>query len=261
MLRVQRRIAVIASAILVFFSLSVPSVASAENSDPGDEPMLSQQIAPQAVEGNPSSVYRFYSPTFRGHFYTADPTERDKIIQQWSRDWTFEGERYAAFLTQSPGTVPLYRFWSDRYKGHFYTADEAEKDFVLANWSGTWSFEGIAYYVYPAGSNAADSIPMFRFWGPGVQHHFYTASASERDTVISRWPQTWTYESERFRVPRGDLAVEPTPTRPTDKDCGDFATWPEAQAFFGQYYAYYGDIANLDSDGDLVACELLPGHP
>lgn len=206
-------------------------------------------------------VYRFWSPTFNGHFYTADPAERDKIIAQWGRDWSYEGPRYSAYTEQVPGTVPLYRFWSSAYRGHFYTADEAEMNNVRAMWPDVWSFEGVAYYVYPPGASAPDTAPVYRFWGSSVSHHFYTASNSERDTVIANWPDRWSYERERFRVPSDGLVIAPTPSRPADKNCSDFATWKDAQAFFGAYYAYYGDFARLDSDGDLIACELLPGAP
>ncbi|WP_231579230.1 hypothetical protein [Microbacterium oxydans] len=206
-------------------------------------------------------VYRFWSPTFQGHFYTADAVERDKIIAQWGRDWTYEGQRYSAHSTQVAGSVPLYRFWSDRYKGHFFTAEEGEKNLVIEKWSDTWSFEGVAYYVFPPNSSIPDTSPVFRFWGAGVSHHFYTASNAERDNVISRWPNTWSYESERFRVPSDGMVSDPVPPRPSDVDCSDFATWADAQSYFGKYYAYYGDIARLDADGDLIACEGLPGAP
>jgi hypothetical protein len=46
-----------------------------------------------------------------------------------------------------------------------------------------------------------------------------------------------------------------------DRDCSDFATQAQAQAWFNTYYPYYGDVAKLDSDGDRIACETLPGHP
>lgn len=52
------------------------------------------------------------------------------------------------------------------------------------------------------------------------------------------------------------------PPNPGDSvNCSDFATWAEAQAWFDLYYPYYGDVAQLDSDGDLTACESLPGAP
>jgi putative cell wall-binding protein len=57
----------------------------------------------------------------------------------------------------------------------------------------------------------------------------------------------------------------PPPTPPANpgntKNCGDFATWSQAQSWFWYYYPYYGDVALLDGDEDLIACESLPGAP
>jgi len=62
-----------------------------------------------------------------------------------------------------------------------------------------------------------------------------------------------------------DCASPPPPPKPSNpgdsKNCGDFSTWPAAQAWFDTYYPDYGDIAMLDQDGDHIACESLPGHP
>lgn len=52
------------------------------------------------------------------------------------------------------------------------------------------------------------------------------------------------------------------PANPGDtRNCSDFATWSEAQAWFDTYYPHYGDVASLDGDGDRIACESLPGAP
>lgn len=57
----------------------------------------------------------------------------------------------------------------------------------------------------------------------------------------------------------------PPPNPPANpgntRNCSDFATWAAAQAWFNTYYPYYGDVAQLDSDNDLIACESLPGAP
>lgn len=51
----------------------------------------------------------------------------------------------------------------------------------------------------------------------------------------------------------------PAPPNPGDtKNCTDFATYDDAKAWFDTYYPYYGDVANLDQDGDLMPCESLP---
>ena len=56
--------------------------------------------------------------------------------------------------------------------------------------------------------------------------------------------------------------VPPPPADPGDiKNCGDFATWAEAQEWHDFYFPFYGDVANLDGDGNGVVCESLPGAP
>lgn len=45
------------------------------------------------------------------------------------------------------------------------------------------------------------------------------------------------------------------------KNCSDFTTWAQAQAWFDRYYPYYGDVASLDGNGDGIACQSLPGAP
>ena len=51
------------------------------------------------------------------------------------------------------------------------------------------------------------------------------------------------------------------PPNPGDaRNCGDFASWNEAQAWFDTYRAH-GDVAGLDADEDGVACEGRPGAP
>jgi hypothetical protein len=161
---------------------------------------------PRASAAAPVSqpVYRFWSPLYNGHFFTISTAERDSIIATYpASTWTYEGEMFRAFTTQVAGTVPLYRFWSPRMNGHFYTTSAAEKAHVEQVYdSSTWTYEMVAYYVYPVDTAVANTTTVARFWSPTYQHHFYTASASERDTVIARYgPEIWTFENNNFRVP------------------------------------------------------------
>ena len=55
----------------------------------------------------------------------------------------------------------------------------------------------------------------------------------------------------------GALLATPALASAADRDCSDFATQAEAQAFFDA--AGPGDPHNLDADGDGIACESLPG--
>jgi hypothetical protein len=149
---------------------------------------------------SPSPVYRFWSDKFHGHFYTISAQERDHVIATWPEDWTYEGPAYNAFAPgrQPAGTIPIYRFWSGTFQGHFYTASPSERDHVIATWPQDWTYEGVAYYAYANEQHPTGTLPVYRFWSPTFRHHFYTISLTERDTVIAQWPEDWTYEGEAW---------------------------------------------------------------
>jgi hypothetical protein len=147
-------------------------------------------------------VYRFWSDRFQGHFYTISEAERAKVLATWPDVWSYEGPKYSAFSSQVPGTVPLFRFWSERYRSHFYTIDVAERDRVIRLWPDVWSYEGVGYYVYPLDTTEPSTVRVARFWSPRNSHHFYTSDPVERDRVIRTWPSPiWDYEGDMFRVP------------------------------------------------------------
>ncbi len=41
------------------------------------------------------------------------------------------------------------------------------------------------------------------------------------------------------------------------KNCDDFGRQAQAQTWFDHYHPTYGDVAMLDGDNDLIACEEL----
>ncbi len=69
-------------------------------------------------------------------------------------------------------------------------------------------------------------------------------------------------------LPVAPLPVAPVPTAPSPpaspgntRNCGDFATWGDANAWYQTYAGAYGDVAQLDADHDGIVCESLPGAP
>jgi hypothetical protein len=143
-----------------------------------------------------SPVYRFWSNTYMHHFYTISETDKNYVIATWPTVWTYEGPVFNAFTSQVDGTLPVYRFWSDTFMGHFYTISEIEKNYVIATWPDTWTYEGPVYYAYP--TQVSGTSPVYRFWSNTFMGHFYTISETEKNYVIATWPDTWTYEGPVF---------------------------------------------------------------
>lgn len=113
-----------------------------------------------AEDANLAPVHRFWSGPLSGHFYTIDEAERDLVLSQYPDVWTCEGIAFYAYPpgAQPAGTTPVYRFWSDQFTTHFYTAGDAERFAVLNYYAGAWVCEGVAWYAWPAESAAATEI-------------------------------------------------------------------------------------------------------
>lgn len=140
-------------------------------------------------------VYRFWSPVISRHFYTADESEKQSLINDYSDVWTYEGPVYRALSNGSePNSRPVYRFWSDALKSHFYTISESEKDFLIDTYPDVWTYETIAFYAFPEGLQPADASPVYRFWSDTLGCHFYTIDESEKDALINDSADVWTYE-------------------------------------------------------------------
>ncbi|HSW37361.1 MAG TPA: right-handed parallel beta-helix repeat-containing protein [Candidatus Saccharimonadales bacterium] len=96
-------------------------------------------------------VYRFYSNLYHAHFYTVDSAEKDYIIANYpDNTWHFEGTVFYVYPTSFGGSSNnnVYRFWSPTYTHHFYTASQAEHDFIVANYPPSiWTDEGIRFKV------------------------------------------------------------------------------------------------------------------
>ncbi|MCL5282991.1 MAG: hypothetical protein M1376_24160 [Planctomycetes bacterium] len=146
-----------------------------------------------------SSVYRFYSPATGRHFYTITEGEKDKLIANYSDVWTFEGPRFYAWSTPyDPALVPVYRFWSG--SAHFYTIQEAEKNKLINQYSNVWTYEGVAFYAYAPDSAPTGASPVYRFYKTSDNTHFYTIDPAERDKLINRYSNVYTFEGVAFHA-------------------------------------------------------------
>ncbi len=150
----------------------------------------------EPIESLLAPVYRFWSPVFGGHFYTMNEEEKNNIIGGLSAYWTYEGVAYDAYTRQPSGTLPVYRFWSPVFAGHFYTMNEEERNNISGGLSAYWTYEGVAWYAYP--TQVAGTVPIYRFWSSRLNHHFFTASEEEKNNVIASLSAYWTYEGVAY---------------------------------------------------------------
>jgi len=107
------------------------------------------QGATTRLDSDLAPVYRFWAAKTATHFYTIDQAEADRLVKDPA--WNFEG---VAFYAYPPGrqpkdTEPVYRLFRRAGNAYFYTISEAEKDRVIKQNPGVFTFEGVVFYTRP----------------------------------------------------------------------------------------------------------------
>lgn len=149
-------------------------------------------------------LYRYFNQRIADHFYTT------KWIGKNPNGWRFEGiqayvhprptgkdgkspsdtsgsgdgkSEFASGGDDIAKVVPLYRYWNDEIKDHFYTTNWD----TLKNGVRGWKYDGIQAYVY--NQQKQGTVPFYRYWNPRTGDHFYTTSNKElKDS------QEWKYQ-------------------------------------------------------------------
>ena len=129
----------------------------------------------QVIAGN---IYRLSNPITGRFLFSSNKVEIDIIT---GMDWINEGIAY-----KSPGsdqeTTALHRF-NTNGNGHFYTANEYEKEILESTTS--WSYEGIAFQVYSheQASSVTGAVPVIRYLNTNSGVHLYSTSSFEQDLL------------------------------------------------------------------------------
>ena len=121
-------------------------------------------------------------------------------------------------------------------------------------------------FALGSGDGDPDAVPFadrdcadFSSWAEAQA--FYEEAGGPASDPHSLDPDGDAVACERLREAEERASGQETPTAATssggDRDCADFATWEEAQAFYEQSGGPAADPHSLDPDEDGVACESL----
>ncbi len=94
------------------------------------------------IEGT-SPIYRFYNKTSGDHFYTANETEKDNLINS-NKYYSYENIGFYAFASETANTLPVYRLYNGA--DHFYTINATEKNYLVSSGLGPNMSVGLWYY-------------------------------------------------------------------------------------------------------------------
>lgn len=97
-----------------------------------------------------SPVYRFRNLLNNSYLFTINEVEKQYIIDNFSMYFVQEnGAAWYSSAVPAVGFSPLYRFRNKTNGSYLFTASEAEKNAIVANFPTIFALEGIGYYVAP----------------------------------------------------------------------------------------------------------------
>lgn len=97
-----------------------------------------------------SPVHRFLNRYNGTHFYTISDSERASVVANLSHIYVYEGVAWYTRDASVPvsGMVNVHRFYRKSAGTHLYTASDEEKDYIIANYSANYTYEGVAYLAW-----------------------------------------------------------------------------------------------------------------
>jgi len=146
---------------------------------------------------NAFTVVEFYRADLDHYFITASPAEINYIDRFLGGTFQRTGLYFYAYLNSflaPPGVQPVCRFYADatvQINSHYYSANQAECQFVQANWPDVWKLEQTdAFYVQvpnAAGKCPDKTLPVYRFFNNRRDaNHRYTVDLSVRRAMLNR---------------------------------------------------------------------------
>ncbi len=200
---------------------------------------------------NAVQVVEYVRPTAGlGHFFiTAYGAEqKDLDSQTVVKGWQRTGRTWRAWLSRdgAPANVkPVYRFFSSPFDTHFYTAEEAEKNDLIAH-NPNWTYESIAFYAAPSGT----TCPSLRV-------------SPMSDNLCKNGPPTAVdCPSGYYPVYRAfDVAPGTKRTDPNHRFTSNWIDIYRNVRFFGALYEGVAFCSPVSSQagGDLQAFHVYPG--
>lgn len=143
--------------------------------------MLAGLMSVTASAGTRGTLYVFYSAPFQDYMYTASESEKRTLEEHYYtgiETYQYIGTAGTVMTSYEPNAIPVYRFWNETTRDHFYTADKDEKEQVESNYySGKddYVYEGIAFYA-----SGFAGVPVYRFFDPVNFNHYYTNDFEEK---------------------------------------------------------------------------------
>ena len=166
----------------------------------------SQLIQAQASSADYQPVQRIQNTTLYGaYFFSIYPGEVTTALAT-NPNWALEGPAFWASLQTGVGLYPVHRFQNKLNGSYLYTIYESERANIVASYSATFAYEGIAWNARQ--TTALGWSALYRFRNKTNGTYLFSAYESEKDAIVANYPTVFELEGIAYYV-RQDTPIDP----------------------------------------------------
>jgi alpha-tubulin suppressor-like RCC1 family protein len=166
----------------------------------------SSSVDAMAVATDYQPVQRVQNTTlFGAYFFSIYPTEITAALAS-NPQWVVEGPAFWASLAAGTDLSPVHRFRNLNNGRYLYTIYDSERASIVANYSTTFVYEGIAWYARQ--TQAPGWSALFRFRNKTNGTYLFTAYESEKDAIVANYSSIFALEGIAYYV-RQDAQADP----------------------------------------------------
>ncbi|VEP14524.1 hypothetical protein H1P_270017 [Hyella patelloides LEGE 07179] len=132
-----------------------------------------------------TSINRFQNMDIPGTYLYAGESESEAIREDFP-DFTEEGLAFKVAVESGEDLIPLYRFQSNTTPGTYLYAGESERININDNFTEEFTEEGLAFYVYGAGTGQGNTF--YRFQNENKPGTYLFAGEAERESILADFP-------------------------------------------------------------------------
>jgi alpha-tubulin suppressor-like RCC1 family protein len=185
------------------------AVQSAASSSPIQAQSSSgSPIHAQATAADFAPVQRIQNTTLYGaYFFSIYPGEVTSALAG-NPNWRLEGPAFWASLATGLDLHPVHRFQNKLNGSYLYTIYDGERANIVANYSATFTYEGIAWYARQTPAPGWSTLYRFRNLTNGT--YLFSAFESEKDAIVANYPAIFALEGVAYYVrqdAQADLVV------------------------------------------------------
>lgn len=146
-----------------------------------------------------TEIYRFrrLGEDVSSYLFVAEE-EAQSIRDNFADTYEEEGIAFEVGLETSDELIPLYRFQSNNNPGKYLYVGEEERVNINENFSESFTEEGLAFYVYGVGAEAATEFTRFR--NLNSPENYLYATGEEAQNIRDNFATTFEEEGAAFEV-------------------------------------------------------------